>query len=327
MVPKTHADVDAVNIFDSRGGNSLLLDDDKLTAISAALIPGEAKPLPEGAKKWTDQAFPLVLGQHRGRLRDAPHQHQDAGPVRAEGPAIRTVPQREICPVLPMNTRRPDHLALPVGQRCAGGVEAGLRLTSRPGKITAQTNKKGETYYTFALEMPPELSGAEFGDRQDAADQGRLQPGGGVEGDLALSKPQRATHGRLRVKTPFLTEDVPMHPTSMRAPLAGALLSLPLPRRRKDQPLWELGVVGGGVSTPAYPGSADRSSRGWCFRLLSTAAKSSDPTNQGSARACSAVTWPNSMWALPRRCRPAPMTSRRAGACPASARWWNSARA
>lgn len=49
---------------------------------------------------------------------------------------------------------------------------------------------------------------------------------------------------------------------SMRALLCGALLALPLAAAsQQDLPLWEIGVVGGAVSTPAYPGSADRSSR------------------------------------------------------------------
>jgi outer membrane scaffolding protein for murein synthesis (MipA/OmpV family) len=49
---------------------------------------------------------------------------------------------------------------------------------------------------------------------------------------------------------------------SMRAPLFGALLALPLAAAaQQDLPLWEIGVVGGAVSTPAYPGAADRSSR------------------------------------------------------------------
>lgn len=49
---------------------------------------------------------------------------------------------------------------------------------------------------------------------------------------------------------------------SMRAPLCGVLLALPLAAAaQQDLPLWEIGVVGGAVSTPAYPAADDRSSR------------------------------------------------------------------
>ncbi|RJG11661.1 MipA/OmpV family protein [Massilia cavernae] len=50
---------------------------------------------------------------------------------------------------------------------------------------------------------------------------------------------------------------------------AGALLSsCAAALAQTPKPLWELGVVGGGVSTPAYPGSADRSSRGLVLPYL-----------------------------------------------------------
>lgn len=47
VVPQTAAQVDAVNLFDARGGNNLLLDDVKLSAVSAQLIeagPADDKP-------------------------------------------------------------------------------------------------------------------------------------------------------------------------------------------------------------------------------------------------------------------------------------------
>lgn len=48
-----------------------------------------------------------------------------------------------------------------------------------------------------------------------------------------------------------------------RASLCGVLVALPLvaAAQQNDLPLWEIGVVGGAVSTPAYPGADDRSSR------------------------------------------------------------------
>lgn len=56
VLPATKAEVDSVKIFESRGGNSLLLDDAKLDTLSKA-IGGEAPALPEGAKKWPTKPF------------------------------------------------------------------------------------------------------------------------------------------------------------------------------------------------------------------------------------------------------------------------------
>ncbi len=53
VVPKNQAEIDALNIFDSRGGNNLLLDDAVLVATSGKLIP-PAPPKEEGDKP----AFP-----------------------------------------------------------------------------------------------------------------------------------------------------------------------------------------------------------------------------------------------------------------------------
>lgn len=50
--------------------------------------------------------------------------------------------------------------------------------------------------------------------------------------------------------------------TSTRGMLCGLLLALPLAAAaQQDLPLWEIGVAGGAVSTPAYPAASDRSSR------------------------------------------------------------------
>ena len=126
VVPQSRAEVDAVSIYDSRGGNSLLLDDDKLSLMSKAMIPGEDKPLPEGAKKWTDPSVPLVLGQHRGQLRDAPHHDQHAGRIRAEGPGRPgQIPQlRNLPGPSGQHDDRPDLLAVRVGERFAGRGQA-----------------------------------------------------------------------------------------------------------------------------------------------------------------------------------------------------------
>lgn len=56
VVPAKKSDIDGVSMFESRGGNSLMLDDDKLVALAKA-VDLEAKPLPEGAKKWPTKPF------------------------------------------------------------------------------------------------------------------------------------------------------------------------------------------------------------------------------------------------------------------------------
>ena len=58
VVPKSHAEVDEAAIFDSRGGNNLLLDDERLTRLSDAVIPpGEPKPIREGVPKALTKPF------------------------------------------------------------------------------------------------------------------------------------------------------------------------------------------------------------------------------------------------------------------------------
>jgi len=52
------------------------------------------------------------------------------------------------------------------------------------------------------------------------------------------------------------------------AMMAMALPASAAPTPDPDLPLWELGLFGGAASTPAYPGSADRSSRGLVLPML-----------------------------------------------------------
>jgi hypothetical protein len=50
VVPKTHEEIDSLNIFDSRGGNNLQMDEAALASSSAKLIPPVEGPAPEVAK-------------------------------------------------------------------------------------------------------------------------------------------------------------------------------------------------------------------------------------------------------------------------------------
>jgi hypothetical protein len=154
VVPNSRAEVDAVSIYDSRGGNSLLLDDDKLSLMSKAMIPGEDKPLPEGAKKWTTRPFhsywDSTVVNYAMRRISTKTPDEFAQKVLADHGIFRSC---EICPILPVNTTGDPTIwpyewandSLAVSKLAYAGVT--------PGKITAQTNRKGETYYTFNLEM------------------------------------------------------------------------------------------------------------------------------------------------------------------------------
>ncbi|MGZ8289744.1 MAG: S1/P1 nuclease [Telluria sp.] len=145
VVPKNHHDIDSVNIYDSRGGNSLMLDDDKLTALSKSLIPGEAKPLPEGAKKWATRPF---------------HSYWDSTVVDYAMRRISTKTPEQFAqkvidsnPYVRMNTEG-DATTWPYQWANDALVVSKMAYDDvTPGKITPQVNKKGETYYTFNLEM------------------------------------------------------------------------------------------------------------------------------------------------------------------------------
>lgn len=146
VVPKTHAEVDETAIFDSRGGNNLLLDDEKLTQLSANLIPpGEPKPIREGVPKALTKPF---------------HSYWDSTTVDYAFRRIRTKTPEQFAqaaidskPAIKANTGEPATWpyqwaddALIVSKLAYADVV--------PGKITQQTSKKGDTYYTFALEVP-----------------------------------------------------------------------------------------------------------------------------------------------------------------------------
>jgi hypothetical protein len=146
VVPKTHAEVDETAIFDSRGGNNLLLDDQKLARLSASLIPpGEPKPVREGVPQsltkpfhsyWdsttVDYAFRRIRTKTPGQFADAAIASKPA--IKANTGDLATWPYQWA----------DDSLA--VSKLAYQDVV--------PGKLTPQTSKKGETYYTFSLEVP-----------------------------------------------------------------------------------------------------------------------------------------------------------------------------
>ena len=146
VVPKTHAEVDETAIFDSRGGNNLLLDDEKLTQLSANLIPpGEPKPIKEGVPKALTKPF---------------HSYWDSTTVDYAFRRIRTktpdqFAQAAIDSKPSVKANSGDPVTWPYQWADDALVVAKFAYADVvPGKITQQTSKKGDTYYTFALEVP-----------------------------------------------------------------------------------------------------------------------------------------------------------------------------
>lgn len=146
VVPGKKLDIDAVNIFESRGGNSLLLDDDKLEALSKPLIPGEAKPLPPGATKWPTRPF---------------HVYWDSTVVdyamrRTSTRTPEQFAQKVIDgkPLVSMNTGDPAGWPYQwADDTLKAAKEAYSDVTV--GKRSSQPNKRGEMEHKFALEMGP----------------------------------------------------------------------------------------------------------------------------------------------------------------------------
>jgi hypothetical protein len=146
VVPRQHGDVDAVNIFDARGGNNLLLDDEKLSALSANLIPpGEAKPLPPGVQKSPTRPF---------------HSYWDSTVVDYAMRRIGTkTPEQFAQAVIASKPAAPGNSGDPASWPYQWADDALIAskiayADVTPGKITPQLSKKGETYYTWGLEVP-----------------------------------------------------------------------------------------------------------------------------------------------------------------------------
>lgn len=146
VVPTTHAEVDEAAIFDSRGGNNLLLDDERLTRLSDAVIPpGEPKPIREGVPKALTKPF---------------HSYWDSTTVDYAFRRIRTRTPDQFAdaaiagkPAIQANTG--DLATWPYQWADDSLVASKLAYNDVvPGKLVPQTSKKGDVYYTFTLEVP-----------------------------------------------------------------------------------------------------------------------------------------------------------------------------
>lgn len=148
VIPKSHHDVDAVGIFDSRGGNNFLLDDTKLEALALAnSIPaGEPKPEKPGVPKnltkpfhsyWDSTTVDYAFRRIRTKT-----------PLQFAQAAIDSKPEvgKNSGDVSTWPYQWADD-ALAVSKQAYADV--------RVGPLTQQVSKKGETYYTWTMEVPP----------------------------------------------------------------------------------------------------------------------------------------------------------------------------
>ncbi|MFD2367661.1 S1/P1 nuclease [Pseudoduganella sp. GCM10020061] len=144
-IPKTHHDIDTVNIFDSRGGNNFLLDEGKVAAMDAAHIPGQPRPVKEGVPKALTKPF---------------HSYWDTTVVdyAMRRSSTRTPDQFaqyviDSKPVVAANSGEPTTWPY----QWANDALAQSKLAYAnvvPGPFQQQVSKKGETYYTWSLEVP-----------------------------------------------------------------------------------------------------------------------------------------------------------------------------
>jgi hypothetical protein len=145
VVPAKHTDIDTVSIFDSRGGNNLLMNDDKVAAMGASQIPGQNKPEREGVPKALTKPF---------------HSYWDSTTVDYAMRRISTRTPEQFAqavidtkPVLAKNVG--DPVTWPYQWADDSLVAAKLAyadVTFGPG--IQQTSKKGEIYYNWNLEVP-----------------------------------------------------------------------------------------------------------------------------------------------------------------------------
>jgi hypothetical protein len=144
--PQQRDEVDSVKVFESMGGNSLLLDNDKLDLITKPLIPGEAKALPPGAKKYATKPFHSYWDNtvvNYAMRRSSTREPDEFAQKMIEGK-----------PEVAKNTG--DPVSWPY--QWADDTLAASKLAYTDvtvGKRESQLNRRGETEYKFVLEMGP----------------------------------------------------------------------------------------------------------------------------------------------------------------------------
>ena len=143
VIPKTNAEIDSLNIFDSRGGNNLQMDETALAASSAKLIPPAEGP--QEASKWPTKPFhsywdtTVVDYAMRRTSKRTPDQFAqwavDSKPtVSANTGDVASWPYQWA------------NDALVVSKQAYADVKVGT--------ATKQTSKSGESYTVWAMTVP-----------------------------------------------------------------------------------------------------------------------------------------------------------------------------
>ncbi|MES2300317.1 MAG: S1/P1 nuclease [Pseudomonadota bacterium] len=151
VAPAARAQVDTVNVFDSRGGNSLLLDDEKLNAASAGLIPpreADPKAPPAAAPKQVKPPKPFHSYWDSTVVDYAMRRIGAKTPEQFARLVIDTKP--EVAANSGDPQRWPEQWANEALQ-----VSKLAYADLVPGKIVEQTGKKGDIQYTWGLDLPP----------------------------------------------------------------------------------------------------------------------------------------------------------------------------
>jgi hypothetical protein len=152
--PKQASDIDGVTIFDTRGGNNLLMDDEALAKLSAQLIPaaapeegGAVAPAAQAAVAPAFKTKPFhsywdsTVVDYALRRLSVRTPEQFAGKVIASKPAVAA------------NTG--DPASWPYQWADDTLAAAKLAFTDvTVGKMSEKTSSKGEKYTVFALNTP-----------------------------------------------------------------------------------------------------------------------------------------------------------------------------
>ena len=151
FVPATQAQIDDVTIFNARGGNDLLLDDAKMTALSDAVIPaplpaddGAAMPAssyPKSPTKPLHSYWDTTVVDYAMRRLSTRTPQQFARTVIASAPQVSS------------NTG--DPATWPYQWADASLAASKIAFTDVvAGPATQQTSRKGEVYNVWSLTVP-----------------------------------------------------------------------------------------------------------------------------------------------------------------------------
>ncbi len=182
FVPATQAQIDDVAIFNARGGNDLLLDDAKMTALvrrrdsrAAAGGRGRGKACqryPKSPTKPLHSYWDTTVVDYAMRRLSTRTPQQFARTVIASAPVVSA------------NTG--DPATWPYQWADASLAASKIAFTDVvAGPATQQTSRKGEVYKVWSLDGAGQLSRAQLGAGEAATDRGRLSSGRRAAGDLA----------------------------------------------------------------------------------------------------------------------------------------------